>query len=147
VGSAGVQNQIAKVSIPSASAVSRLPQSIFEHLTKANNPAKYVVNKNILYYIAYSLIITSYVLWGCGFPLVLFVLVIYFHHITLIALPPREVIVSVFLPLGPLGQGTLSIMHLGKRALLLFSVTHTASLTPIVGQVLYVVDLKMGLII
>ena len=62
-------------------------------------------------------IVTSYVLWGCGVPLAMFTMVIYFQRLTIYHLPPREVIVSVFLPLGPLGQGAFGIMQLGKEAL------------------------------
>lgn len=47
----------------------------------------------------------SYILWGTGVPLAMFTLVLYFQRLTVHNLPPREVIVSVFLPLGPLGQG------------------------------------------
>ena len=50
-------------------------------------------------------LICSYVLWGTGVPLAMAILVIYFQRLTVYKLPPREVIVSVFLPLGPLGQG------------------------------------------
>ena len=47
----------------------------------------------------------SYILWGTGVPLAMFTLVLYFQRLTMHSLPPQEVIVSVFLPLGPLGQG------------------------------------------
>lgn len=50
-------------------------------------------------------IITSYILWGIGIPLAMMFLVIYLLRLTLHKLPPKAVIVSVFLPLGPLGQG------------------------------------------
>lgn len=50
-------------------------------------------------------IIVSYVLWGIGIPMALMVMVIYFQRLTLHKLPPKAMIVSVFLPLGPLGQG------------------------------------------
>jgi len=62
-------------------------------------------------------LITSYILWGTGVPLAMVTLVIYFHRLTMHKLPPREVIVSVFLPLGPLGQGSFAIMQLGKVAM------------------------------
>lgn len=52
-------------------------------------------------------VITSYVLWGIGLPLALMVMVIYLARLALHKLPPKAVIVSVFLPLGPLGQGSL----------------------------------------
>ena len=65
-------------------------------------------------------IIVSYVLWGTGVPLAMAVLVMYFHRLTVYKLPAREVIVSVFLPLGPLGQGGFAIMQLGKVAITVF---------------------------
>lgn len=91
-------------------------------------------------------IIVSYVLWGCGLPLALMVMVVYFQRLTLVALPPREVIVSVFLPLGPLGQGAFGIMSLGKQAMELFPRTHTVPLVPIAGEIAYAVGLFLGLI-
>ncbi|KAG0649381.1 Sulfite efflux pump SSU1 [Hyphodiscus hymeniophilus] len=72
----------------------------------------------------------SYVLWGTGVPLALTVLVIYFQRLTVHKLPPREVIVSVFLPLGPLGQGGFGIMQLGKVALQIFPATNTLAAVP-----------------
>lgn len=50
-------------------------------------------------------VLVSYVLWGVGLPLAMMVLVIYLQRLTLHKLPPKAAIVSVFLPLGPLGQG------------------------------------------
>jgi tellurite resistance protein TehA-like permease len=70
-------------------------------------------------------LIISYILWGTGFPLAISILVIYFHRLTFHHLPPREVIVFVFLPLGPLGQGGFAIMQLGKVALQVFPQTGT----------------------
>ncbi|KAH8665866.1 voltage-dependent anion channel [Tricladium varicosporioides] len=86
-------------------------------------------------------VIASYVLWGTGVPLAMVVLVIYFQRLTLHKLPPREVIVSVFLPLGPLGQGGYGIMQLGKVAMDLFPKTHTLTMPHAIvnsGEVLYV---------
>jgi tellurite resistance protein TehA-like permease len=82
-------------------------------------------------------IIVSYILWGTGVPLAMVVLVMYFHRLTIHRLPPREVIVSVFLPLGPLGQGGFGIMQLGKVAMDIMPKTHY--LIPGAGEVLYVV--------
>ncbi|XHG09073.1 hypothetical protein AWENTII_012156 [Aspergillus wentii] len=50
-------------------------------------------------------IIVSYALWGMGMSLAMMVMVVYFQRLALHKLPPKAVIVSVFLPLGPLGQG------------------------------------------
>jgi tellurite resistance protein TehA-like permease len=51
-------------------------------------------------------IILSYVLWGIGMPMSLMVLVLYLYRLSIYKLPEREIIVSVFLPLGLLGQGS-----------------------------------------
>jgi tellurite resistance protein TehA-like permease len=54
---------------------------------------------------ALGTITVCYVLWGMGIPLAMMVLVMYYHRLAVHKLPPREVIVSCFLPLGPLGFG------------------------------------------
>ena len=92
-------------------------------------------------------VIVSYILWGTGVPLAMAVLVIYFHRLTVHKLPAREVIVSVFLPLGPLGQGGFAIMQLGKMALQTFPKTHTLVIgAGNAGEILYVMGWLMALI-
>ncbi|KAF7560102.1 hypothetical protein G7046_g4054 [Stylonectria norvegica] len=86
-------------------------------------------------------IVTSYILWGCGVPLAMFTLVIYFQRLTMHKLPPCEVIVSVFLPLGPLGQGAFGIMQIGKEALRLSKETDFIPDAAIWGQVFYVMGI------
>lgn len=54
---------------------------------------------------AMGTILVSYILWGMGTPLALTILVIYYQRLAVHKLPPREMIVSCFLPLGPLGFG------------------------------------------
>lgn len=89
----------------------------------------------------------SYILWGTGVPLAMVVLVIRFQRLTVHNIPPREVIVSVFLPLGPLGQGGFGIMQLGKVATRVFSETHTLSLAAgNAGEVVYVMGWLSALI-
>lgn len=83
-------------------------------------------------------ILTSYVLWGTGVPLAMVVLVIYFLRLTTNNLPPKAVVVSTFLPLGPLGQGGFGIMQLGKVALDVFSQTQTIPAASHAGEILYV---------
>ncbi len=84
-------------------------------------------------------VIISYILWGTGVPLAMSILVIYFHRLAIHKLPPLEVITSVFLPLGPLGQGGFGIMQLGKVAMELFPETGTLqSTTTNSGEILYV---------
>lgn len=89
-------------------------------------------------------LITSYILWGIGVPLAMVVLIVYFIRLTQYHLPPREVIVSVFLPLGPLGQGSFAIMQLGTVAMDVFPVT--GSLIPDAGRQLYVLGFMIALI-
>jgi len=89
-------------------------------------------------------LITSYVLWGMGVSLALFTLVIYFQRLTLHRLPPREVIVSVFLPLGPLGQGGFAVLQMGKVALEILPSMGTIS--PNAGEILYVLGFMIALV-
>lgn len=92
-------------------------------------------------------LMVSYVLWGTGVPLAMAILVIYFQRLTVHKLPPREMIVSVFLPLGPLGQGGFAIMELGVVAMKIFPVTSTLSArTTSAGDILYVVGFLIALI-
>jgi tellurite resistance protein TehA-like permease len=92
-------------------------------------------------------VIVSYILWGTGVPLAMAVLVVYFQRLTIHKLPPREVIVSVFLPLGPLGQGGYGIQKLGMVAMKIFPQTGTLSeVTTKSGDILYVMGYLMALI-
>ncbi|KAL2066266.1 hypothetical protein VTL71DRAFT_2337 [Oculimacula yallundae] len=92
-------------------------------------------------------VIVSYILWGTGVPLAMAVLVVYFQRLTIHKLPPREVIVSVFLPLGPLGQGGYGIQKLGMVAMKIFPQTGTLSeATTKSGDILYVMGYLMALV-
>ncbi|OAL37036.1 hypothetical protein AYO20_03805 [Fonsecaea nubica] len=90
-------------------------------------------------------VVVSYVLWGTGFPLAMVVLVMYFHRLTIHRLPPREVIVSVFLPLGPLGQGSFGLMQLGKVCSKVFP--QTENFGPDAGKVIYSFSIVIALAI
>ena len=84
-------------------------------------------------------LMVSYILWGTGVPLAICVLAIYFLRLTTHNIPAKEVIVSTFLPLGPLGQGGFAIMQLGVVSLKLFSKTGTLpdAGPAIAGEILY----------
>ncbi|OIW34242.1 hypothetical protein CONLIGDRAFT_566654 [Coniochaeta ligniaria NRRL 30616] len=88
----------------------------------------------------------GYILWGCGVPLAMFIMVIYFQRLTMYHLPPREVIVSVFLPLGPLGQGAFAVMQLGQDSLKLFERNNYIPAAPAAGQILYMGGVMLALI-
>ena len=89
-------------------------------------------------------VLVSYVLWGTGVSIAMTTLAIYFQRLAVHKLPPREVIVSVFLPLGPLGQGGFGIMQLGKVAMDIFPKTGT--LIPGAGEILYVFGFIVAII-
>lgn len=58
-------------------------------------------------------LIISYILWGIGVPLAIFTLVLYYHRLIVHKIPPPAIVSSVFLPLGPLGEGGFGIMKMG----------------------------------
>jgi tellurite resistance protein TehA-like permease len=93
---------------------------------------------------ALGTLITSYVMWGMGVPLAMTVLVMYYQRLALHKLPPREVIVSCFLPLGPLGMGGYTIMYLGKVSRENFTQTHIIS--DVAGEVVYILGFFVALI-
>ena len=93
---------------------------------------------------ALGTLITSYVMWGMGVPLAMTVLVMYYQRLALHKLPPREVIVSCFLPLGPLGMGGYTIMYLGKVSRENFAQTHIIS--DVAGEVVYILGFFVALI-
>lgn len=100
---------------------------------------------------AFTTLIASYVLWGIGESFSACVLALYFHRLTIHSLPPREVIVSVFLPIGPLGQGGFGIQKLGKVALDVLPNTRAfGAMTGgglHAGEILYVLGVFMGVVL
>lgn len=69
-----------------------------------------------------TILLASYTLLGIGLLLAIIVLVAYFLRLAVHHLPPRELIISTFLPLGPCGQGGFAIVQLGRVARDLFPV-------------------------
>jgi len=93
---------------------------------------------------ALGTLIASYALWGIGLPAAMMIMVIYFQRLAIHKLPPREVIVSVFLPLGPLGLGGFGVMQLGKVAMDIFPKTHT--IHELAGVILYNLGVFIALV-
>jgi tellurite resistance protein TehA-like permease len=93
-------------------------------------------------------VIVSYVLWGTGVPTAMVVLSVYFLRLTTCHLPKREVVVSVFLPLGPLGQGSFAVLQLGKVAHKIFAQTDTLPVVGgrVAGEILYVGGFYLAII-
>ncbi|KAJ1955778.1 Plasma membrane sulfite pump involved in sulfite metabolism, partial [Linderina pennispora] len=61
-------------------------------------------------------LLVSYCLWGAGTPLIGTILVLYFHRLTIHKLPPPDLIVTAFIPLGPVGQIGAAAVTLGSVA-------------------------------
>ncbi len=72
---------------------------------------------------AVTVIGVCYVLWGMGVGLSFLILSLYFHRLTVYHLPDTEVIVSAFLPVGPLGQGAFGIIQLERAGKKVFPST------------------------
>jgi tellurite resistance protein TehA-like permease len=104
--------------------------------------------------LAFTVMTVGYMQLGIGLPLALMILVLYLQRLILFKAPPREVIVSVFLPLGPCGQGGEAALHLGRVALQLFPRISTPAgqsgvtqLTLGVGEALYGTGLVIALLL
>lgn len=65
---------------------------------------------------ALTVLISSYVMNGVGLLIACGLMVLYFQRLTFHHLPPRELIVSTFLPLGPCGQGGFALIELVSGA-------------------------------
>lgn len=97
--------------------------------------------------VAAGTVITSYLLWGMGVPMALFVMIVYWQRLVLYKTPLSDVIVSTCIPLGPLGFGGYSVLSLGKIAQKVFP---TAGIlgpnAQLVGDGLYVIGLITSLV-
>ncbi|USP81572.1 hypothetical protein yc1106_08846 [Curvularia clavata] len=95
---------------------------------------------------ALGTILASYIMWGMAVPLSMTVIVMYYTRLALHKLPPREIIVSSFLPLGPLGLGGYAVLHLGSTCRRVFPQTESFSDIPIAGDIFYVIGIFTALI-
>ena len=72
---------------------------------------------------AVIVVTVSYVLWGIGMCISFLIMALYFHRLVIHRLPDAEVVVSAFLPLGPLGQGTYGLIQLSQAGKVAFNDT------------------------
>ncbi|KAJ5347416.1 uncharacterized protein N7506_000669 [Penicillium brevicompactum] len=93
---------------------------------------------------ALGTLLVSFILWGMGTPLAIVVLVIYYQRLAVHKLPPREVIVSCFLPLGPLGFGGFGILYIGKVSRNLLQ--NSDLIDPLAGRMAYVLGIFISLL-
>ncbi|KAJ9493363.1 Plasma membrane sulfite pump involved in sulfite metabolism [Exophiala xenobiotica] len=67
-------------------------------------------------YLAYknsvTLLVTSFLMWSLGVGMSLVILSLYFWRLMSFQLPPRDAIISTFVPVGPFGMGAYSIQQL-----------------------------------
>lgn len=92
-------------------------------------------------------LIISYIFWGIGTPLSWIILTLYFLRMTVHKPLQREVIVSLLLPIGPLGLSGFSIISLGKLAKRLFPSTHSLPHVAHAGDVFYIAGFLVGIIL
>lgn len=93
-------------------------------------------------------LVISYIFWGIGTPLSWIILSMYFIRMTIHKPLEREVIVSLLLPMGPLGLSGFSLIVLGKVARHNFPLTGTLSIVPeAAGGIFYLVGCMFGLIL
>jgi tellurite resistance protein TehA-like permease len=95
---------------------------------------------------ALATVLVSYVMWGMSTPLAMTVLVMYYTRLALHKLPPREIVVSSFLPLGPLGMGGYSITYLGLVCRKIFPATGFLSGIPVAGDIFFILGVFIALI-
>jgi len=64
--------------------------------------------------LARSTVIVSYVVWGTGVPLACFIITLWIYRTAVGGVPAPGALPSLFLPLGPCGQGSFGIVLLGR---------------------------------
>ncbi|PVI04151.1 hypothetical protein DM02DRAFT_586698 [Periconia macrospinosa] len=94
---------------------------------------------------ALGTLVASYIMWGMSTPLAMTVLVMYYTRLALHKLPPREVVVSSFLPIGPLGMGGYTILYLGVVARRVFPQTEFFHEISFAGDVFYALGIFISL--
>ncbi len=90
---------------------------------------------------AFVVVILSYALWAYSVPLAMSILVLLFLRLVLHKLPEREMGVSAWLSLGPIGTASLGLLLLGTAAPAIFTAHGLGGL----GQVAYGIGLIGGL--
>ncbi|OLY77654.1 Sulfite efflux pump SSU1 [Smittium mucronatum] len=93
-------------------------------------------------------LLLSYIIWGLGIPLSFCIIAFYYSKTVITTIPPPELLISMFLPLGPLGQGSFGIVNLGIVAKGFFS-KNNEEFVPVelIGQVAEAGGALVGLVI
>jgi tellurite resistance protein TehA-like permease len=89
----------------------------------------------------------SYILWGLGSPLSWIILTLYFLRLATHTPLKSEVIVSLLLPIGPLGLEGFSLITLSRVAQKLFPEVHAfPHSSPEAGSIITSVSILLGLL-
>ena len=82
---------------------------------------------------AQSLVVAGYALWGMSVPVALGILTVLYLRLALHKLPPKELGVSTWLSLGPIGTGAFALLTLGAAAPHAFADTVMAPVAALAG--------------
>lgn len=93
--------------------------------------------------LALGTVLASYILMGISLPMSFIATTIYTQRLLLHKLPPRAVIVSVFMPVGPPCMGGIAAIVLGETARHVFPKTEV--IHPLAGEVFYCLGLLWAL--
>ena len=93
---------------------------------------------------AFITLMVSYALWGVGMSLSFLVMAIYIHRLAVHKLPTSEVIVSAFLPLGPLGQGAFGIIEMSQSGRTVYPAVGFTGVSD-AGEIVFVISTLVGL--
>lgn len=80
-----------------------------------------------------SLVMAGYALWGMSVPIALGILTVLYLRLALHKLPPKELGVSTWLSLGPIGTGAFALLTLGAAAPQAFAGTVMAPVAALAG--------------
>jgi tellurite resistance protein TehA-like permease len=80
-----------------------------------------------------SLVVAGYALWGVSVPIALGILAVLYLRLALHKLPPKELGVSTWLSLGPIGTGAFALLTLGAAAPQVFAGTVMAPVAALVA--------------
>ena len=92
-------------------------------------------------------LLLSYALWGLGLCLSLLIMAIYLLRLSLHKLPTADVIVSAFLPLGPLGQGAFGLIEMAQSGRTVFPAVGAFSGTASAADTVFVCSTVVGLLL
>jgi len=92
---------------------------------------------------AFNVLVLGYVLWACSVPLAMSILVLLVLRLALHKLPERDMGVSAWLALGPIGTGALGMLLLGGDAPTIFAANGLSS----VGNVAFGLGVIGGIVL